>query len=69
MKEFRKYLKKIKKQPVLVVSHESPDGDAIGSSIGMGFLLRELGFDPLVINKDTIPEKYSFLENNIMIRK
>lgn len=69
MKEFKKYLKKIKKQPVLVVSHESPDGDAIGSSIGMGFLLKELGFDPLVINKDTVPDKYSFLENNINIKK
>lgn len=69
MKEFKKYLKKIKKQPVLVVSHESPDGDAIGSSIGMGFLLKELGFDPLVINKDIVPDKYSFLENNINIKK
>jgi bifunctional oligoribonuclease and PAP phosphatase NrnA len=69
MKEFKKYLKKIKKQPVLVVSHESPDGDAIGSSIGMGFLLKELGFDPLVINKDTVPSKYSFLEKNIKIKQ
>ncbi len=69
MKEFKKYLKKLKKQPILVVSHESPDGDAIGSSIGMGFLLKELGFDPLVINKDNIPDKYSFLENKIKIRK
>ncbi|KAF0091173.1 MAG: phosphoesterase RecJ-like protein [Fusobacteria bacterium] len=69
MKEFKKYLKKLKKQPVLVVSHESPDGDAIGSSIGMGFLLKELGFEPLVINKDLVPEKYSFLENNIKIKK
>lgn len=69
MKEFKKYLKKIKKQPVLVVSHESPDGDAIGSSIGMGFLLKELGFDPLVINKDIIPNKYTFLENSIKIKK
>ena len=69
MKEFKKYLKKIKKQPVLVVSHESPDGDAIGSSIGMGYLLMELGFEPLVINKDTVPHKYSFLEKNIKIKQ
>lgn len=68
MKEIKKYLKKIKKQPVLVVSHESPDGDAIGSSIGMGFLLKELGLEPLVINKDTTPYKYSFLEKSIKIR-
>lgn len=69
MKEFKKYLKKIKKQPVLVVSHESPDGDAIGSSIGMGYLLKELGFEPLVINKDTVPHKYSFLEKNLKIKQ
>jgi phosphoesterase RecJ-like protein len=69
MKEFKKFLKKMKKQPVLVVSHESPDGDAIGSSIGMGFLLKELGFEPVVINKDTVPHKYSFLEKNIKIQQ
>lgn len=69
MKELKKYLKKMKRQPVLVVSHESPDGDAIGSSIGMGFLLKELGFETLVINKDTVPGKYNFLENKVKIKK
>lgn len=68
MKEFKKYLKKLNKQPVLVVSHESPDGDAIGSSIGMAYLLQELGFYPLVLNKDLVPDKYSFLEKNIKIK-
>ena len=68
MKELKKYLKKLGKRPVLVVSHESPDGDAIGSSIGMGFLLKDLGFDPLVVNKDPVPGKYSFLKKEITVK-
>ncbi|MDD2371400.1 MAG: bifunctional oligoribonuclease/PAP phosphatase NrnA [Firmicutes bacterium] len=68
MKELKKYLKKLVKSPVLVVSHESPDGDAIGSSISMGYLLKELGFIPIVLNKDKVPDKYKFLEKDIQIK-
>ncbi len=68
MKELKKYLKKLVKSPVLVVSHESPDGDAIGSSISMGYLLKELGFNPIVVNKERVPAKYIFLEKDIQIK-
>lgn len=69
MKEFKKYLKKTAKSPVLLVSHESPDGDAIGSSIGMALLLKDLGLKPLVVNKDPVPDRYKFLEKGIEIRR
>ncbi len=68
MNELKKYLKKIVKTPVMIVSHESPDGDAIGSSIGMAYLLKEMGFNPIVVNKESIPAKYRFLENDIKIK-
>lgn len=68
MKELIKKLKKIKGQDILVISHESPDGDAIASIIGFSLLLKELGAKVLTLNKDKVPAKYSFLEKKIKIK-
>ena len=69
MKELIKLLKTLKKKDVLVVAHETPDGDAIGSSLGFARLLKELGARILLLNKDEIPHKYRFLENSIKFCK
>lgn len=45
----------------VVVAHECPDGDAVGSSLAMGLLLEELGKDVVVYNHDTIPYNFCFL--------
>jgi bifunctional oligoribonuclease and PAP phosphatase NrnA len=45
----------------LVMSHISPDGDAIGSLLGMGWLLRELGQDPTLVCSDPVPQEFQFL--------
>lgn len=46
-------LKEIKKaEKIVILTHESPDGDAIGSSLGMKLMLKELGKEAEVI----IPE-------------
>jgi phosphoesterase RecJ-like protein len=45
----------------LVTTHESPDGDAVGSSLAMGSYLRRLGKDAIVYLKDPVPDLYAFL--------
>lgn len=46
---------------VMVVSHDRPDGDAIGSAIAMGRILRELGKTVEVVNHDSVPDSLQFL--------
>ena len=42
----------------LLTSHASPDGDAIGSEIGLARLLRSLGKGAVVWNRDPVPALY-----------
>ncbi len=46
---------------VLITSHEGPDGDAIGSSLGMAAFLRAIGKEVTVHLADPVPELYRFL--------
>ncbi len=58
----RKLLATLKaSQRVLCVSHVDPDGDAVGSLLGMGWLLRALGKEPTLALQDPVPENYRFL--------
>jgi phosphoesterase RecJ-like protein len=45
----------------LITTHESPDGDAVGSSLGLANYLLELGKDVTVHICDPVPEIYAFL--------
>ncbi len=45
-------------QHILCISHVSPDGDAIGSLVGMGWLLRALGKDPTLVLQDEPPSEH-----------
>lgn len=45
----------------LVTSHESPDGDAVGSSLALASFLRGIGKDVCVHLRDPVPELYAFL--------
>ncbi|MDY0269828.1 DHH family phosphoesterase [Trichloromonas sp.] len=45
----------------LVASHESPDGDAMGSTLALTHFLREWGKEVLPYNRDGIPRDYAFL--------
>ncbi len=47
----------------LVVSHKDPDGDAIGSSLALYSVLKEMGKEVYVENPSTLPHLYSFLED------
>ena len=48
---------------ILVLAHYRPDGDAIGSSIALTSVLRELGKEVTCCNKDEVPEYLRFLES------
>lgn len=45
----------------LVVSHVNPDGDAVGSLLGMGWLLRALGSNPTLALQDPPPPEFGLL--------
>lgn len=51
-------------QSVLVVCHKSPDGDAIGSSLGMAEFLRQRGKDVTVVVPDQYPDFLHWLPNS-----
>lgn len=46
---------------ILLISHVAPDGDAIGSLLGMAFLLRDLGKTVIAASQDGVPRTLRFL--------
>ncbi len=46
----------------LLVTHQKPDGDALGAVIAATMMLRELGSDPLPVIFDPVPDRYRFLD-------
>lgn len=62
----RKQLKLAKK--VLVISHQRPDGDAIGSLLAMGLPLLAAGKDVQMVLKDGIPDNFRFLAGSELIK-
>ena len=46
---------------VLVVSHQNPDGDALGSTLGLVHVLRDLGKDVWAHSAGPLPDNYLFL--------
>lgn len=57
-----------KAQRFLVVAHENPDGDAIGSTLGLALALRDMGKEVVAYNTHGIPESMRFLpESQILL--
>lgn len=48
-------------QTFLVASHAAPDGDALGSTAAMGFLLAALGKTFRLVNESPVPPQYGWL--------
>jgi phosphoesterase RecJ-like protein len=46
----------------LVTTHVRPDGDALGSEVGMAGLLQQQGKDVRVVNASLMPPRYDFLD-------
>jgi bifunctional oligoribonuclease and PAP phosphatase NrnA len=45
----------------LILTHVSPDGDALGSSLAAAHIVEKLGKTFTLVNDDPIPEKFRFL--------
>jgi len=52
---------------IAITSHVRPDGDAIGSSVGLYHILRHRGLDARIVGLDAIPQRYAFLCENTAI--
>jgi phosphoesterase RecJ-like protein len=55
-------------QKVLVISHQRPDGDAIGSLLAMGLPLISAGKDVQMVLKDGIPDNFRFLAGSELVK-
>jgi bifunctional oligoribonuclease and PAP phosphatase NrnA len=47
---------------ILLTSHILPDGDSIGSLLGLGLALKRTGYRITLFSSDRVPDRYSFLE-------
>ena len=50
-----------KAENVVLMGHEAPDGDAIGSTLAMCLVLRNMGKNAFVVMKDEFPQNFSYL--------
>lgn len=53
---------------VLISTHKSPDGDALGAQLGLLLALEKMGKTVVAHNLDPVPEIYRFLPRNERIR-
>ncbi len=56
-------------QNVLIASHVRPDGDAIGSLIGLGLALQNAGKTVQMVLVDGVPSSFRYLEGSDQVRK
>ena len=56
-------------QNILLVSHVRPDGDAIGSVLGLGLALREAGKNAQMVLSDGVPSSIRYLVGSDQIKK
>ena len=49
---------------IVICGHKSPDGDAIGSSLGWAAYLRSLGKSPDIVMPDAMPDFLHWLPNS-----
>ena len=57
------------KNHALILSHQGPDGDSIGSSVSLSLYLNKIGIDNMIIFPDSYPIFYSWvngIENSII---
>lgn len=55
------------KGQVLIVPHENPDGDAIGSAVGLGVVLINAGFRVKIITPNNYPDFLKWLDGSVEI--
>ena len=45
----------------LITAHINPEGDSLGSQLGMKALLDSLGKTAIIVDNDAVPDHYKFL--------
>lgn len=63
IKSFRSILDKLSGQ-VVILPHVNPDGDAVGSALGLGRVLKNAGLKVEVVSVNDYPEFYSWIEGH-----
>src|SRR5215207_8967553 len=58
-----------KSKNILITSHVRPDGDAIGSLLGLGLALINAGKSVQMVLADGVPSSYKHLEGSALIVK
>lgn len=56
-------------QSICVVGHVRPDGDCIGSQLGLSLALQKEGKLVTCWNEDSVPQKYAFLDRHHHLQK
>jgi bifunctional oligoribonuclease and PAP phosphatase NrnA len=54
---------------ICVAGHVRPDGDCIGSQVGLSLALRKQGKEVSCWNEDSTPQKYAFLDPEHLLQK
>lgn len=53
---FKKAIDTIRGRPVAILGHVRPDGDCIGSQVGLARCLKQMGFDAICYNHHPVPQ-------------
>lgn len=56
-------------QKILITSHVRPDGDAVGSLLGLGLALQNAGKTVQMVLADGVPSSFRFLQGSDQVRK
>ena len=56
-------------QTICIAGHIRPDGDCVGSQLGLALALRTEGKDVACWNEDPIPQKYEFLDPDHILQR
>lgn len=52
----------------LLTTHRNADPDGLGAELALKFILNELGFDALIVNQESVPERLAFLDPQRWVR-
>lgn len=55
------------KSDILILIHEKPDGDCLGSALALGLALESKGYNPEILMPNKMPEIYEFLPGQHLI--
>jgi len=54
-------------QDIAIMVHERPDGDALGSALGLAIVLKNLGYNPKVLRTEPVSSVFSFLPGQELV--